>query len=241
MTHKVDGSDADLTRRPLARALLARTFSDCPPDVLDRIHDAGVLRHYATGKYAVHRGMPSTHFQLVVDGEIEISVTYESGHRHLFGFLKQGDCTGIMFLMGGGDHLFDHIARIPTTILAIPNGVILKEMQEQPRLCLALLQQLALRTQIKYSRVTQDPSVPLPRRLAWALQTMARLYGLPRGDRIILDMKLSQGDIADWLGVSRQHLNPHLKQLEKVGVICLGRSSVTILDSARLSQLAATG
>jgi len=182
--------------------------------------------------------MPSTHFQLVVEGEIEISVTYESGHRHLFGFLKQGDCTGIMFLMHASDHIFDHVARVPATLLAIPNGIILNEMQEQPRLCLALLRLLALRTQIKYSRVTQDPSVPLTTRLAWALQTMAKLYGLPRGDKIILDMKLSQGDIADWLGVSRQHLNPHLKLLEKKGVICLGRSSVTILDSDHLSQLA---
>ncbi|CAG2158922.1 Crp/Fnr family transcriptional regulator [Cupriavidus numazuensis] len=238
MTHKAAGSGAEQASRLLARALLVRVFGDCPAEVLDRIHEAGTLRHYATGDYVVHRGTPCLYFLVVVSGEIEISVTTGSGRRHLFHFLRQGDCTGIMYLMHEGDHLFDYIARVPTTLLAIPNGVILKEMQEQPRLCLGLLRQLALRAQIKYTRVTQDASVPLPTRLAWALQTMANQYGLPRGDKIILDTKLSQEDIADWLGVSRQHLNPYLKQLEKEGVICLGRSSVTILDSHRLSQLA---
>lgn len=223
----------------LSRALLGRTLRDCSAELLDRIHAASSLRHYQSGEYVVHKGVQSTHFQLVVSGEIESSVTYASGHRHLFGFLRQGDCTGITFLLSGGKHLFDHIARVPTTLLSIPNSVLLNEMQDQPTLCIGLLRHLAIRTELKYSRVTLDPSVPLPTRLAWALQTMGHLYGHVRGTHVVLDMKLSQSDIADWLGVSRQHLNPHLKQLEKDGVICLGRANLIILDSERLSRLAA--
>lgn len=220
--------------------MLERTFQGCPADVLDRILSAGILRNYAAGEYVVRRGTHTTNFLLVVSGEMESSATHISGHRHLFGFLRQGDCTGIISMMDEGEHILDHIARVPTTLLAIPNEVILREMQDQPKLCLALLRQLVPRTRIKYSRVTLDPGVPLPIRLAWALQTMANLYGLKRGDAIVLNVKLSQGDIADWLGVSRQHLNPHLKQLEKDGVICLRRSSLTILDPGRLAVLAAS-
>ncbi|WER46579.1 Crp/Fnr family transcriptional regulator [Cupriavidus sp. WKF15] len=228
------------TSKLLARAMLGRTFHDCPVDVIDRILDAGTLRTYAAGEYVVRRGTHATNFLLVVRGELEHSATYVSGHRHLFGFLRQGDCSGIISLMDGGEHIVDHIARVPTVLLAIPNAAIMREMQDQPQLCLALLRQLAPRTRIKYSRVTLDPGVPLPIRLAWALQTMATLYGLRRGEKIVLDVKLSQGDIADWLGVSRQHLNPHLKQLEKDGIICLGRSSLTILDPDRLARIAAS-
>jgi CRP-like cAMP-binding protein len=224
----------------LARAMLGRTFEGCPADVLDRLLGAGTLRAYATGEYVSRRGTHTTNFLLVVNGQIEISTTRASGHRHLFGFLKQGDCTGIISLMDGGEHIEDHIARLPTLLLAIPNEFLLREMEEQPKLSLALLRQLAPRTRIKYGRVTLDPSVPLPIRLAWALQTIANLYGLRRGDTIVVDLKLSQGDIADWLGVSRQHLNPYLQQLEKDGVVSLGRASLVVLDPARLAQLCAS-
>lgn len=239
MTRIDPGGADEHAGKLLPRAMLGRTFHDCPSDVLDRLHSAGILRSYAAGEYVVRRGTHTTNFLLVVSGEMESSATHVSGHRHLFGFLRQGDCTGIMSLMDGGEHIIDHIARVPTTILGIPNDAIMREMQDQPQLCLGLLRQLASRARITYSRVTLDPGVPLPIRLAWALQMMASLYGLPRGDQIVLDVKLSQGDIADSLGVSRQHLNPHLKQLEKDGVICLGRSSVTILNLDRLAKLAA--
>ncbi len=240
MTSNDPGSAVEQTSKLLARAMLGRTFQGCPNDVLDRLLSAGTLRTYAAGEYVVRRGTHTTNFLLVVSGELENSTTYVSGHRHLFGFLRQGDCTGIISLIDGGEHIVDHIARVNTELLAIPNAAIMREMQEQPQLCLALLRQLVPRTKIKYSRVTLDPGVPLPIRLAWALQTMANLYGLRRGETIVLDVKLSQGDIADWLGVSRQHLNPHLKQLEKDGVICLGRSSLTVLDPDRLAKLAAS-
>ena len=238
MTRIARPVNAELTNSLLARALFGRAFIDCPEDVLDRVFAASTLRNYETGEYVVRRNMESANFQLVVSGELESSVTYASGHRHLFGFLRQGDSSGVAFLVSGGKHLFDHIARVNTTLLLTPNSALLKEMQGQPALCLSLLRQLSTRTEVKYAQVTLDPSVPLATRLAWAIQTLGRLHGHRRGDSIVLDMKLSQSDIADWLGVSRQHLNPHLKQLEKNGVISLGRASLIILDPDQLSTLA---
>lgn len=240
MTPSDPGSKTEQSNRLLARAQLAQTFQGCPAAVLDRLHAAGTLRTYAAGEYVLRRGKLSHNFLLVVSGEIENSATHISGHRHLFGFLRQGDCTGIVSLMIGGEHVIDHIARVTSTLLSIPHDVMMREMQEQPTLCLALLRQLALRSKIKFSRVTLDSSVPLPTRLAWTLHTISDLYGLPRGNTIVVDLKLSQGDIADWLGVSRQHLNPHLKQLEKDGVISLGRARLTVLDPDRLEKLAAS-
>lgn len=225
------------TSEPFVRALLARTLPDCPDEVLARIQQGGILRHYAHGQYVTRRDTPSNRTHFVVQGELESSVTYASGHRHLFAFSRQGDWIGILYLMASGNHLFDHIARGPTTLLAIPNEVLMREMQTEPSVCLALLRRLSLRAEIKYRRVTLDPGVPLLKRLAWALQMMGELYGHARGSTIELGVRLSQSDIADWLGVSRQHLSPHLKQLEKNGVIGLGRASVSILDGERLRQL----
>ena len=79
-----------------------------------------------------------------------------------------------------------------------------------------------------------DPSLPLDTRLARLLHTLSSLYGLQRPEGILLDMKISQSDLADWLGVSRQRINFVIQQLQADGLIHLRYSTVTIVDAAGL-------
>ena len=53
-------------------------------------------------------------------------------------------------------------------------------------------------------------------------------------------MKLSQTDLADWLGVTRQSINAAVKSLEAEGIVSSRYSSVTIKDSAKLSAMASS-
>ena len=49
-----------------------------------------------------------------------------------------------------------------------------------------------------------------------------------------MNVKLSQADIADLVGGSRQRTNHALKQLEREGILALRYSQITVLDSVRL-------
>lgn len=50
----------------------------------------------------------------------------------------------------------------------------------------------------------------------------------------MLDIKVSQTDLADWLGVSRQRINFVIHELERAGLISISYSKITITDPAGL-------
>ncbi|MBP8308126.1 MAG: winged helix-turn-helix domain-containing protein [Burkholderiaceae bacterium] len=55
---------------------------------------------------------------------------------------------------------------------------------------------------------------------------------------MLLEMKISQADLGDWLGVSRQRANFAVQKLRADGLITLGYSNITIIDPQGLAERA---
>ena len=112
-------------------------------------------------------------------------------------------------------------------------------MREHDRnLGLAFERQLASRSRLLSERMASDPAMPLEMRLARLLQTLIGLYGIERPEGLLLEMKISQADLGDWLGVSRQRANFAVQKLRADGLITLRYSNITIIDSQRLADKA---
>jgi hypothetical protein len=94
------------------------------------------------------------------------------------------------------------------------------------------------RARLLFQRLTADPGVPLDVRTAEMLGSLASLYGRPAGSGVELAVKLSQFDLADWLGMSRQRVNFAFKSLEDAGLIQLRYSAISIIDLAALEARA---
>ena len=200
---------------------------------------AGQFRVLAKGESLARRGAPYSMLCLVVEGSLEASVVRSDGHRHLMSFLQPGDMAGIIGLLDGMGHVHDLNAQTTnTTVLQFPGDVVMELRRKDASLVRAFELQLASRNRLLYERLAADPSVPLETRLIRLLHTLVRLYGLPREDGVLLDMKISQADLADWLGVSRQRINFVIQQLQTTGLIRLRYSRITVADSAELARRA---
>jgi len=77
----------------------------------------------------------------------------------------------------------------------------------------------------------------VPARIAKRLLSLARLQG---GQEAVNDTKLtiSQEELAQFLGVSRQIVNQHLQAWKQAGWIVSGRGSVTLADIRSLEKVA---
>jgi CRP/FNR family cyclic AMP-dependent transcriptional regulator len=221
----------------LARALLGRAlgFKDCTAATLDALVAAGRIRHLSKGEQLGQRGAPFDFLGLVVEGSIEASMTRHDGHRHLTSYLQPGDLVGMIGLLDGLGHLNDLHARGSASVMLIPGDAIRRLRAADVQLVYAFERQLAFRSRLLYERLSADPSLPLEMRLARLLHTLGSLYGLPRGAEVILDMKISQADLGDWLGASRQRVNFVIQQLQQVGLIRVRYSTITIASPAGLA------
>lgn len=223
----------------LARALLSRAigFRECESTTLDAMVEAARIQRLNKGELLAQRGGAFDALCLVVEGTIEASLTRHDGRRQLTSFLQAGDLVGMISLVDGMGHVNDLRARQKAAVLTIPGDDVRRLREVDPKLSRAFELQLAFRSRLLYERLSADPSCPLEQRLARLLNTLANLYGLPRGEEVILNMKLSQSDMADWLGASRQRVNFVVKQLEAQGLIRIRYSTITIVKPSELMAL----
>jgi CRP/FNR family cyclic AMP-dependent transcriptional regulator len=225
--------------KTLARALLSRAigFRECEALTLDAMAATVRIQRLSKGELLAQRGGAFDALCLVVEGTIEASLTRHDGRRQLTSFLQPGDLVGMISLVDGMGHVNDLRARQKAAVLIIPGDELRRLRELDPKLSRAFEAQLAFRSRLLYERLSADPSFPLDQRLARLLNTLANLYGLPRGEEVILNMKLSQSDMADWLGASRQRVNFVVKQLEAQGLIRIRYSTITIVKPSELMAL----
>ena len=226
-----------------ARRIIGRSdsFSSCGPEVLDELVAAGHLKRLGAGENVALRGAAPDCVGMVVTGSIEVSASWVDGHRHFVGLIAPGDFYGLFNFVDGQPHPHDLVAREQTSVLAISHPTLLRLRARHPSVVLACERHLARRLRFLYQRLCADPGVPLESRVASTLLMVGRLYGHAAGPHIELDFKLSQTDLADWLGLSRQRVNFALKQLESERLIRLHYSTLTITDPKGLEAVAASG
>ena len=82
-----------------------------------------------------------------------------------------------------------------------------------------------------YQALAAQSLMAMPSRLARVLLSQVRGPG-PH------TLVLTQADLADMLGITRQSLNVELKRLERKGMVGLGRGRIDIQDQAQSAQLA---
>jgi CRP-like cAMP-binding protein len=70
------------------------------------------------------------------------------------------------------------------------------------------------------------------------LTELAADYGTPTDDGVLIDVGLSQQDLADWSGQSRDNVVHSLRLLRERGVAENGRARIVVSDLAALDQLA---
>jgi CRP/FNR family cyclic AMP-dependent transcriptional regulator len=216
-------------------------FSGCTSGVLDDMVAAGQLKQLKRGEYLLRRGDRSGCVGMVVTGSLEASALQVDGHRHFVGLVPPGDFYGVGCFVDGLPDQHDISAREDTTLLTIANDTLQRLRAQHPSIVIACESHLARRLRLVFERLYADPGVPLESRVASMLVMVGQLYGRAVGRHIELNFKLSQTDLADWLGLSRQRINFVLKQLESERLIRLHYSLLTITDPAGLEARAANG
>lgn len=223
----------------LARALFGRAigFRDCAPSALDTMVESGFLRTLDKGEFLLRRGGSINALGVLVEGSLESSITRQDGHRLLISYLQPGDLVGFMGLLDGMGHVTDLKARTASRLMMIPRATIMLLRARHIDVVRACESQLTYRSRILYDRLAADPSMPVEARLARLLSTWVVMYGLPRDGAILLDMQISQADLADTLGVSRQRINAAIGKLQQLGCIRMTYRKITVTDEAALQRM----
>ena len=210
-------------------------FRGLPKSTVERIAALGRRRVYEEGAVIFMRGDPGDSLCGVVSGRVRISASRPGGKEVFLNIIGPGDSFGEIALLDGMPRTATATAMTRTELSIIQRDPFLRLLDSEPRLARHLINLLCSRVRWT-AQLTEDSALlSVPARIAKRLLSLADLHGRPTAAGI--KVTLSQEELGQFLGVSRQIVNQHLQGWKSSGWLELGRGNVTVRNTRSLESL----
>lgn len=209
-----------------------------PEGVLHTLVAGALRRSYGRGQAVFLRDQPGDSAVVVLSGQLKVSNTTADGREIGLNFTGLGDIVGEIALLDGGKRTADVIALEPSEVLVIERRVLVPILMQHPDAMLEIMAALCEKLRISTAMI-EDSAHEMEVRLAKGLLRLAQQHGLKRGDRIRIELKISQTELGNYVGLSRANVNRQLSLLRNSGLIEQDGATIVIVDHGKLEQLAA--
>jgi CRP/FNR family transcriptional regulator, cyclic AMP receptor protein len=197
----------------------------------------GRARRYAQDDIICRRGDEGDSVLVILSGSVKIKNTTHDGRDIGLNFLGVGDVAGEIAVLDGGERTADIIALDETEVFVIHRRDVLPTLANHPQAMLAIVEVLCdkLRTA---TAMIEDSTHDMLSRVARGLMRLAQQHGRRRKDRTRINLKLSQAEFGNYVGLSRANVSRQLTELKARGAIEMDSSYIVILDEKRLVEAA---
>jgi CRP-like cAMP-binding protein len=196
------------------------------------------VRHWEAGRTIVSDGERPTECCLVIEGFCIRAKTTANGQRQILSIHIPGEIPDLQSLHL---HRMDHdlIAVVPSTLGFISHTAMRALTRANPSVAEVLWRDTLIDSAIFREWIVNVGQRPAVNRLAHTVVELRRrlaVIGRKAGDSF--EMPLTQEQISEALGITPVHANRIIRQLRDDGIVDISRGRVTVLDEAKLAELA---
>jgi CRP-like cAMP-binding protein len=183
-----------------------------------------------------HQDQAGDALYLVESGRVRMFRSAESGQEITIDTLGPGDFFGEMVLLDGLPRSASALAEEECVTYTLARQDFQRQLAQSPEMASALLRTLSarLRKQMHYAETLAFFDVQA--RVRHVLVDLAGRYGVKEDGGVMLDVEVTQGELATMVGATRERVNRALASLRAQGVIEVRGRRMVILDPARLAE-----
>ncbi|WP_448638548.1 Crp/Fnr family transcriptional regulator [Geodermatophilus sp. URMC 63] len=211
-------------------------FSALDGPSLTDLAAASRQRTYGRGQYLWYQGDPGDHLVVIGEGLAKVVLTSERGEEAVLVTLGPHDTAGELALLDGLPRSASIVAVEPTTVLMLPRAAV-QEAMAHPEVLDAVLRLLGQLVR----RLTEQTGglvfLDLAGRVAEVLLQLAQRHAQD-DEHTVLDVGLSQSDIAAMVGATRPAVNRVLQVFATRGLISVHGRVIVLRDPAALRRRA---
>lgn len=196
------------------------------------------VRQVVAGARLAQRGDPPSHWFGVARGAVRLGAALADGRSFTLDFIGPSQWFGDIALIDDKPLDLDVVAHAPSTLLTISRVDMKRLVAAHAELRDALLQLNCQRLRHMFHRIEELHTLPLAQRLARQVQRLARQFGRRGPQGLVIDLGVSQGDLAAMVGGSRQRVNRAWRQMHHLDIVRLGQARLLVLDETRLAAVA---
>lgn len=234
------------TRAPLdprAVAALRRVayFRRLPAVELDRLARRCRPRELKRDERAFEAGDACPGLLVIAEGAVEMRQVSPRGREQVLHAEGAGATLGEAPLFDGEGYVASAVAIEPTRLLLVPRDAVLALCRRQPDVALSMLEAMARRVR-RFAALVEDLAFrQVTERLARHIEAAVAAAGLSCAPGTMLDLGLTQEQLAARLGTVRELVSRAFRQLERSGAVKRTRSRIVIHDPERLAEIARGG
>jgi len=200
--------------------------------------DLMTTRSVARGHVVFREGDPGDRLFVVMDGKVKISRSAADGRENLLAVLGTSEMFGELSLFDPGPRTASVSAITDSTLASLDHDDLRPLLSERPGMAVGLLQALAQRLRRTNEAMADLVFTDVPGRVAKALLDLSEKFGVPEVEGTRVRHDLTQEELAQLVGASRETVNKALSEFAHRGWLRIEGRSVLLLDSERLTRRA---
>ena len=222
----------------LAATLASQSlFADCEREELADIIERGHLKSFRRDAELMAQGDEGNTLFIMLSGLARVSMVAANGREIVLDYAEPGHVLGEIAFLDGGERTASVHAIEPVEALVLSRSAFDDIVRKHQRMALRLLKAMARRIRQNNAVIEADRAYTSGPRLARFLLRlmMSNEPGSVDGQ---LRIALSQGELGNFAGMSREQINRQLSAWVESGMVTLKGGRVTILDRSALMDVA---
>ena len=207
-------------------------FGSLPASDVERLVAYARVERFRRGGAIFHKGDEGTGLMAVLAGQVKISVPSVDGKEAVLNVIQAGSVFGEIALLDGRPRTADAVAMTDCDLLVLDRREFVPMLRDHPELALRLLELLCARLRRTSEQVEDMLFLDLAARLAKSLLRLSR-------DLKSTTISITQKDLGQMVGLSRESTNKQLRAWERRGWVKLVKGGVALTDVEALSEIAA--
>ncbi len=211
-------------------------FSLLDKQQLEKVEKSILERSYQKGRIIFMEGELGEAIFFIKSGRVKVTKQTKDGREHILHFINPGEVFAEVILFDEGTYPATAEVVEDCTVGLIRNADMGKIVGSHPDIALALLKIMARRLRIAQNQLIELALMDTTRRAASMLLFLAGEQGIKTDRGIVIDISLTNQDLASLIGTSRETANRILNDFKKQKTIDVKKGQVTILDKYRLQS-----
>ena len=228
MTQKED--DLIIRQAPL--------FSALDDEASHELRSSMVTLKLNKGQVLFKEGQEGDRLYVIVHGKIKLGTTSSDGRENLLSILGPGEMFGELSLFDPEPRTSTATAVTDARLVSLAHDAVIGLVTTNPQTSLELLRRLAQRLRKSNEILADLVFADVPGRVAKAIMDLGERFGVQKDDGLHVNHDLTQEELAQLVGASRETVNKALADFAARGWVKLEPRAVLITDTERLLKRA---
>lgn len=208
-------------------------LSEASDTLTEMLTDLSTETRLAEGDILFEQGDDARELYALMSGLLEVSVLSMDGRKLALNVMRPGALFGEIALFDPGERTATVTAQEPSVLRKVRYDDVLDQIRDEPELAIDLIHLAGQRMRWMDRQLNEQVFLPMPARLARKI-----LYLTERANGASGTLTLSQAELAEFVGATREAVSKTLSSWKKMGVISSARGALSVLDRPALQMLA---